>query len=62
MSTDEMKGRTKEAAGVLTDDDELKREGQHDQQAGKAKDKLREAEDWAEDKIDDLRDRVDRDK
>ena len=28
MSTDELKGRTKEAAGALTDDDDLKREGQ----------------------------------
>jgi uncharacterized protein YjbJ (UPF0337 family) len=62
MSTDDLKGRTKEAAGVLTDDDDLKREGRADQQAGKAKDKLREAEDWAEDKIDDLRERFDREK
>ena len=27
MSTDEAKGRVKEAAGDLTDDDDLKREG-----------------------------------
>lgn len=36
-STDETKGRVKEAAGALTDDDELKREGKTDRAAGKAK-------------------------
>jgi len=61
MSTDDLKGKAKEATGVLTDDDDLEREGRRDQQAGEAKDKLRDAENWAEDKIDDLRDRVDRD-
>ena len=61
MSTDDLKGKAKEATGVLTDDDDLEREGRRDQQAGEAKDKLRDAEKWAEDKIDDLRDRVDRD-
>lgn len=48
--TDELKGRVKEAAGVLTDDQKLKREGQVDQTAGKIKqnvakvvDKLKDA-------------------
>jgi uncharacterized protein YjbJ (UPF0337 family) len=36
-TTDKMKGRVKEAAGVLLDDDELKREGQADQFVGKVK-------------------------
>jgi uncharacterized protein YjbJ (UPF0337 family) len=34
---DQAKGRVKEAAGVLTDDDRLKREGKVDQAAGKVK-------------------------
>jgi len=34
---DEAKGRVKEAAGTLSGDDELKREGKVDQAAGKAK-------------------------
>jgi uncharacterized protein YjbJ (UPF0337 family) len=34
---DQIKGRIKEAAGALTDDDRLKREGQLDQVAGKVK-------------------------
>ena len=37
-TADKMKGRVKEAAGALLDDDELKREGQVDQVAGKLKD------------------------
>ena len=35
--TDELKGRMKEAAGALTGDPKLKREGRLDQAAGKAK-------------------------
>jgi uncharacterized protein YjbJ (UPF0337 family) len=35
--TDELKGRVKEAAGALTDDENLKREGQRDQAVGKVK-------------------------
>jgi uncharacterized protein YjbJ (UPF0337 family) len=39
MSSDEAKGRLKEAAGDLTDDDDLKREGKVDKGVGQAKDK-----------------------
>lgn len=34
---DEVKGRVKEAAGALTDNDEMRREGKVDQAAGKVK-------------------------
>jgi len=37
-SADETKGRIKEAAGDLTDDDDLKNEGKVDQTKGKVKD------------------------
>jgi uncharacterized protein YjbJ (UPF0337 family) len=36
---DQIKGRIKEAAGVITDDDRLKREGKLDQVVGKVKEK-----------------------
>lgn len=36
-NTDELKGRVKEAAGDLTDNDDLKREGKVDKAEGKAK-------------------------
>jgi uncharacterized protein YjbJ (UPF0337 family) len=37
MNKDELKGRSKEAAGAATGDKGLKREGEIDQLAGKAK-------------------------
>jgi uncharacterized protein YjbJ (UPF0337 family) len=43
--TDQIKGRIKEAAGVLTDNDSLKREGKLDQVVGKVKEKTEEAVD-----------------
>ena len=56
---DEMKGRTKEAAGALTDDDDLKREGKGDQAAANAKEKIGDAADWAEEKVDNMKDKID---
>lgn len=38
-----VKGRIKEAAGVLTDNDKLRREGKADQAAGKVKGVVRKA-------------------
>lgn len=46
---DEAKGRAKEAAGDLTDDDDLKREGKVDQAAASAKEKVGEAADKIKD-------------
>lgn len=37
VNTDKIKGRIKEAAGALTGDAKLKREGRLDQAAGRAK-------------------------
>jgi len=47
---DEAKGRVKEAAGDLTDDDDLKREGKIDKAEGKAKEKVDEAADAIKDR------------
>jgi uncharacterized protein YjbJ (UPF0337 family) len=52
---DEIKGRAKEAAGAVADDPDLKHEGQRDKTAGKVKQKVEDAKDWVEDKIDDLK-------
>ena len=60
--TDELKGRTKEAYGDLTDDERMKREGRRDQTAGKLKEKVDDAGDWVEEKIDEARDKLDRDR
>ncbi|MCY7304088.1 MAG: CsbD family protein [Thermoleophilia bacterium] len=56
--TDDLKGRVKEAAGALTDDDDLRNEGKADQAAGSAKDKVGKAADWADDKIDQAKDKL----
>ena len=45
--TDEVKGRVKEAAGAITDDDQLRREGKIDQATGK----IKQAADKAVDKV-----------
>jgi len=48
---DEVKGRTKQAAGVLTGDKDLEREGKVDRIAGAVKEKVEEARDWIADKV-----------
>ena len=49
--TDEVKGRVKEAAGALTDDDKLRREGKIDQTTGKVKQTAEKVIDKAKDAI-----------
>lgn len=44
-SSDEAKGRVKEAVGDLTDDEEMKREGKTDRAAGKVKDAVDDVKD-----------------
>ena len=51
MNTDEAKGRVKEAAGDLTGDKGLQREGKADQAAGKAKDAVDSVADKAKDVV-----------
>jgi uncharacterized protein YjbJ (UPF0337 family) len=55
---DDVKGRAKEAAGALTDDEELEREGKIDQAVGKVKDKVGDAADKAQDLAGDVADKV----
>ncbi len=49
---DEAKGRMKEAAGDLTDDDDMKREGKTDQMGATIKEKANQVVDKAKDMID----------
>ena len=58
MSTDELKGRTKEAAGALTDDDDLKREGKMDRASASVKDKVEDVKDKVEDAVDKVKDKL----
>jgi len=54
---DDLKGRAKEAAGDLTNDQSLKNEGKADKASGKVKEKLEGAKDWMEDKVDAIKDK-----
>jgi len=58
--TDQIKGRTKEAAGALSGDDDLKREGKVDRLAGEAKEKVGEAKDRVTDAVDKVKDTLHR--
>ncbi|MFP5255402.1 MAG: CsbD family protein [Acidimicrobiia bacterium] len=55
-NTDDLKGRAKEAAGDLTDNDRLQREGKADQLEGKAKDLVDGVRDKAGDVAEKVRD------
>lgn len=57
LTTDEIKGRVKQAAGDLTGDDELHEEGEVDEFAGKAKAKVDDVAEKVSEKIDGLVDR-----
>jgi uncharacterized protein YjbJ (UPF0337 family) len=52
ISSDEAKGRVKEALGDLTGNEKLKSEGKSDQAAGEAKGIVQDVADKAEDLID----------
>jgi uncharacterized protein YjbJ (UPF0337 family) len=56
--TDQAKGRIKQAAGDLTDDEDMKREGRMDEAAGKAKDKIGEAKEQLDDTVDSVKDKL----
>ena len=56
-TADEIKGRAKEAAGDLTDNKDLQREGKVDQAGAKAKGKVEDVVDKVKDKVEDVLDR-----
>jgi uncharacterized protein YjbJ (UPF0337 family) len=50
--SDQLKGRVKEAAGAITDNNKLRREGKVDQAKGKVKQAVDKAADRAKDALD----------
>lgn len=56
-TTDDIKGRVKEATGVLTGDEELEKSGKDDQRAAAVKDKVEDVADKAKDVVDDVKKR-----
>jgi uncharacterized protein YjbJ (UPF0337 family) len=55
-STDKASGRIKQAIGALTGDEKLKRDGRHDESAGRAKQKADETIDVVRDKLEEVAD------
>jgi uncharacterized protein YjbJ (UPF0337 family) len=55
---DDTKGRLKEAAGVVSGDKQLERDGKLDQAGGAVKDKLEKAKDTLSDGVDAVKDRL----
>ena len=57
-NTDDLKGRAKEAVGDLTDNNDLKREGQADRAAGKTKHMIDDLGNKAKQFVNSIRDKV----
>jgi len=57
---EQAKGKVKQAAGDVTDNDELRREGKTDEAAGKAKETIDKVEDKAKDVVDNVKDKLTR--
>jgi len=58
---DDLKGRVKEAAGDLTDDEDLKREGKTDRAGASLKDKIEKAKEKGEEFVDKAKEKLRRD-
>ena len=58
--TDKISGRTKQAVGAVTGDEETKREGERQEDKGKLKGKIDSAVGKAQDALEDLKDKADR--
>jgi uncharacterized protein YjbJ (UPF0337 family) len=58
---DDAKGRAKEAAGDVTDNDKLKREGKTDRAGAKVKDLAEDAKEKVENAVDAVKDKIHKD-
>ena len=58
---DQLKGDVKQAIGDATDDDDLRNEGKVDHAAGRVKETIGKAKDKADDAVDSVRDKLQRD-
>ncbi len=55
---DQVKGKVKQAVGDLTDNKDLKKEGEADEKAGDAKEFLETVEDKAEELVEEVKDKL----
>lgn len=61
INSEQAKGRVKQAVGDLTGDEKLKKEGETDEAAGKAKAVIHDVEEKAEELVDKVKDAVHKD-
>lgn len=57
-NTDKVIGKAKQAAGDITGNDDLEREGERDETAGKIKDTVDDAKDSVNDAVDSIKDKL----
>lgn len=57
-NTDKFIGKAKQAAGDITGNDDLEREGERDETAGKVKDTVDDAKDSVNDAVDSIKDKL----
>ncbi len=55
---DQVKGKVKQAAGDLTDNEDLKKEGKADEKVGDVKESLKDIKDKADDLVDTAKDKL----
>jgi uncharacterized protein YjbJ (UPF0337 family) len=55
---DQLKGKIKQAAGDLTDDKDLVKEGRNDERAGRVKESLGKVEDRLDDAVDSVKNKL----
>ena len=58
MDKDEVKGRAKQAAGDVTGNDRLRREGKADETGGKVKDAVGKAKSKVDDAVDSVKNKI----
>ena len=61
LNKDQVEGKIKDAAGILTDDEKLQDEGKADQLAGDVKGVVHDVADKADEVIDDIKHAVEKD-
>jgi uncharacterized protein YjbJ (UPF0337 family) len=57
---DQLKGRAEQAAGDLTDDEDLKNQGERHEQGGKLKEGINKAGDKVNDAVDKVQEKLDK--
>ena len=58
--SDQVKGKAKQAAGIITGNEKLESEGKSDRRTGEAKEKVEQAKDKIEQKLEQAKDKIEK--